>query len=141
MEKTVRRAKRADIVVANHALVLAQTATGGMDDGQIPTRLIFDEGHHLFDAADSAFSAQLRNGGNVMLASAIAIASRATTAAGTSMGAGDQLSSHVRFGSPVLSARELPTRTAGLTRRVRSGHIATPPYFRPAIDQPRGGRL
>ena len=59
VEKTVRRAKRADIVVANHALVLAQTATGGMDDGQIPTRLIFDEGHHLFDAADSAFSAQL----------------------------------------------------------------------------------
>ena len=52
VEKTVRRAKRADIVVANHALVLAQTATGGMDDGQIPTRLIFDEGHHLFDAAD-----------------------------------------------------------------------------------------
>lgn len=59
VEKTVRRAKRADIVVANHALVLAQIATGGMDDGQIPTRLIFDEGHHLFDAADSAFSAQL----------------------------------------------------------------------------------
>lgn len=59
VEKTVRRAKRADIVVANHALVLAQTATGGMDDGQIPTRLVFDEGHHLFDAADAAFSAQL----------------------------------------------------------------------------------
>ena len=30
-----------------------------MDDGQIPTRLVFDEGHHLFDAADSAFSAHL----------------------------------------------------------------------------------
>ena len=59
VEKTVRRAKRAEIVVANHALVLAQTATGGMDDGQIPTRLVFDEGHHLFDAADSAFSAHL----------------------------------------------------------------------------------
>ena len=59
VEKTVRRAKRADIVVANHALVLAQSATGGMDDGQIPTRLVFDEGHHLFDAADAAFSAML----------------------------------------------------------------------------------
>jgi ATP-dependent DNA helicase DinG len=59
VEKTIRRARRADIVVANHALVLAQTATGGMDDGQIPTRLVFDEGHHLFDAADSAFSAHL----------------------------------------------------------------------------------
>ena len=59
VEKTVRRAKRAEIVVANHALVLTQTATGGLDDGQIPTRLVFDEGHHLFDAADSAFSAHL----------------------------------------------------------------------------------
>ncbi|MEE2995848.1 MAG: ATP-dependent DNA helicase [Pseudomonadota bacterium] len=59
VEKTIRRAKRADIVVANHALVLTQTATGGMDDGQIPTRMVFDEGHHLFDAADSAFSTQL----------------------------------------------------------------------------------
>ena len=59
VEKTVRRAKRAEIVIANHALVLAQTATGGLDDGQIPTRLVFDEGHHLFDAADSAFSAHL----------------------------------------------------------------------------------
>ena len=59
VEKTARRAKRADIVVANHALVLAQTATGGMDDGQIPTRIVFDEGHHLFDAADSAFSVLL----------------------------------------------------------------------------------
>ncbi len=59
VEKTVRRARRADIVVANHALVLAQVATGGLDDGQVPTRLVFDEGHHLFDAADSAFSARL----------------------------------------------------------------------------------
>ncbi|MEX2454714.1 MAG: ATP-dependent DNA helicase, partial [Rhodospirillaceae bacterium] len=59
VERTVRRARRADIVVANHALVLAQVATGGLDDGQIPTRLVFDEGHHLFDAADGAFSARL----------------------------------------------------------------------------------
>ncbi len=59
VEKTIRRAKRADIVVANHALVMAQIASGGMDDGHYPTRLVFDEGHHLFDAADSAFSAQL----------------------------------------------------------------------------------
>ncbi len=59
VEKTVRRARRADIVVANHALVLAQIATGGLDDGQVPTRLVFDEGHHLFDAADAAFSARL----------------------------------------------------------------------------------
>lgn len=59
IERAVRKARRAEIVVANHALVLIQSAMGGMDDGTIPSRLIFDEGHHLFDAADSAFSAHL----------------------------------------------------------------------------------
>ena len=59
VEKTVRRARTADIVVANHALVLIQAAMGGLDDGTQPTRYIFDEGHHLFGAADSAFSAHL----------------------------------------------------------------------------------
>src|SRR5262249_27512788 len=33
-------------------------ALGGGEDGP-PLRLVFDEGHHLFDAADSAFSADL----------------------------------------------------------------------------------
>jgi ATP-dependent DNA helicase DinG len=59
IERTVRQARRADIVVANHALVMTQSALGGLDDGNIPTRLVFDEGHHVFDAADSAFSAEL----------------------------------------------------------------------------------
>ena len=59
IERTVRRARRADIVVANHALVMTQAASGGLDDGFVPTRVIFDEGHHVFDAADSAFSAEL----------------------------------------------------------------------------------
>jgi len=59
IERNVRRARRADLVVANHALVMAQAALGGLDDGYLPTRYVFDEGHHLFDAADSAFSAVL----------------------------------------------------------------------------------
>jgi ATP-dependent DNA helicase DinG len=59
IERTVRQARRADIVVANHALVMTQAAMGGLDDGTVPTRLVFDEGHHVFDAADSAFSAEL----------------------------------------------------------------------------------
>ena len=42
--------------LANHALVLTQAATG---DGTLPTHYVFDEGHHLFDAADSAFCTQL----------------------------------------------------------------------------------
>ncbi|NQW00738.1 MAG: ATP-dependent DNA helicase, partial [Rhodospirillales bacterium] len=58
VEHTVRRAKLADIVVANHALVMVQAAMGG-DEGVLPTRYVFDEGHHLFDAADAAFSAHL----------------------------------------------------------------------------------
>ncbi len=59
IEKSVRRARHARIVVANHALVLVQAALGGLDDSYVPTRYVFDEGHHLFDAADSAFSAHL----------------------------------------------------------------------------------
>ncbi|MBD25920.1 MAG: helicase [Candidatus Marinimicrobia bacterium] len=59
IERTVRRARHAEIVVANHALVMTQAALGGLDDAVRPTRYVFDEGHHIFAAADSAFSAHL----------------------------------------------------------------------------------
>ncbi len=59
IEKNLRRARRARIVVANHALVMIQAALGGLDDASVPTRYVFDEGHHLFDAADNAFSLAL----------------------------------------------------------------------------------
>lgn len=62
IERAVRRARRAEIVVANHALVMVQAALGGLDDGTMPTRYVFDEGHHVFDAADGAFSAHLTGG-------------------------------------------------------------------------------
>ncbi len=58
IEKSVRRARRARLVIANHALVMIQAVLGS-DDLHRPTRYVFDEGHHLFDAADSAFSAHL----------------------------------------------------------------------------------
>lgn len=58
VEKSIRKAKRADIVIANHALVMHQTSVTGPDD-DLPARYIFDEGHHLFEAADSAFDMQL----------------------------------------------------------------------------------
>ena len=45
--------------MANHALVMAQAAWGGIDDDGVPSRYVFDEGHHVFDAADGAFSATL----------------------------------------------------------------------------------
>ena len=59
IEQGVRRARRARIVVANHALVMVQAALGGGDDASLPLRTVFDEGHHLFDAADSAFAGHL----------------------------------------------------------------------------------
>jgi ATP-dependent DNA helicase DinG len=59
VEKNVRSARHARIVVANHALVMAQAALSGLDDATVPTRYVFDEGHHLLDAADAAFSVRL----------------------------------------------------------------------------------
>jgi ATP-dependent DNA helicase DinG len=59
IEHVVRKARVADIVIANHALVMAQAVWGGLDDEYVPTRYVFDEGHHLFDAADSAFAIEL----------------------------------------------------------------------------------
>jgi ATP-dependent DNA helicase DinG len=57
VERSVRAAREADLVVANHALVMVRAARG--DEADLPTRYVFDEGHHLFDAADSAFAAHL----------------------------------------------------------------------------------
>ncbi len=59
VEHTIRRARGAELVVANHALVMSQAAWGGLDDNAVPSRYVFDEGHHVFDAADSAFAAEL----------------------------------------------------------------------------------
>lgn len=60
VEKSRQRSRRADIVVANHALVMIGAAMASLvpssDGSAQPTRYIFDEGHHVFDAADSAFS-------------------------------------------------------------------------------------
>ncbi len=58
VEHSIRRARGAELVVANHALVMAQAAWGGIDDNTVPVRYVFDEGHHVFDAADGAFAAE-----------------------------------------------------------------------------------
>jgi ATP-dependent DNA helicase DinG len=68
VEKAIRASRRADLVIANHALVLTQAAFDGAraakglkTDAETTAlkRIVFDEGHHLFDAADNAFSACL----------------------------------------------------------------------------------
>lgn len=63
IEHSTRKAGKAQIVIANHALVMNQTALASYspdtEETPLPSRYIFDEGHHLFEAADSAFSAAL----------------------------------------------------------------------------------
>jgi ATP-dependent DNA helicase DinG len=59
IERAQRRSRRARLVVGNHALVMNLAANGGLLDGSLSQRLVFDEGHHVFDAADSAFSLAL----------------------------------------------------------------------------------
>ncbi|MCX5613961.1 ATP-dependent DNA helicase [Bombella sp. TMW 2.2558] len=67
IEHGIRRAHHAQFVIANHALVLSQAAWNALlpqelapgnlpDENGIPSRYVFDEGHHIPDAADSAFS-------------------------------------------------------------------------------------
>jgi len=58
IERAARASAQADLVIANHALVMVNAARG-RDHAQRPTRLIFDEGHHVFEAADSTFAAAL----------------------------------------------------------------------------------
>ncbi|MCB1378601.1 MAG: ATP-dependent DNA helicase [Alphaproteobacteria bacterium] len=69
IERSLRAGRNADIVIANHALVLHQAAVdhalgvaATAEEEAAPggiRRIVFDEGHHLFDAADSAFSGHL----------------------------------------------------------------------------------
>lgn len=65
VEHSIRRARGARLVIANHALVLSQASWASLarddvpDEDQLPTRYFFDEGHHLPEAADSAFSLAL----------------------------------------------------------------------------------
>ncbi|MEE2981552.1 MAG: ATP-dependent DNA helicase, partial [Pseudomonadota bacterium] len=63
IERGIRQARRADIVIANHALVMTMSAMhatlGGDEDPNLPPRYVFDEGHHVFNAADGAFASHL----------------------------------------------------------------------------------
>ena len=58
IERSARASAGADLVIANHALVMVNAARG-RETGNMPTRIVFDEGHHLFDAADSTFATAL----------------------------------------------------------------------------------
>jgi len=58
IERSARASAQADLVIANHALVMIN-AVRGRAEGQALTRIVFDEGHHLFDAADATFAVAL----------------------------------------------------------------------------------
>ncbi|OHT22064.1 ATP-dependent DNA helicase [Edaphosphingomonas haloaromaticamans] len=58
IERSARAAEGADLVIANHALVMI-LATRRREEGLPLARMVFDEGHHLFDAADSTFATAL----------------------------------------------------------------------------------
>ncbi|MBC7506813.1 MAG: ATP-dependent DNA helicase, partial [Sandarakinorhabdus sp.] len=58
IERATRASAQADLVIANHALVMINAARGRAE-GAAMTRLVFDEGHHLFDAADATFAVEL----------------------------------------------------------------------------------
>ena len=58
IEHVVRDARQAEFVIANHALVMHQ-AVYGTQPADRPLRVVFDEGHHVFDAADGAFTVHL----------------------------------------------------------------------------------
>jgi ATP-dependent DNA helicase DinG len=58
IERAARASADADLVIANHALVMVNAARG-REQTTRPTRYVFDEGHHIFDAADAMFSTAL----------------------------------------------------------------------------------
>jgi ATP-dependent DNA helicase DinG len=58
IERAARASQTADLVIANHALVMINAARGREAENR-PARIVFDEGHHLFDAADSVFAVAL----------------------------------------------------------------------------------
>lgn len=60
IERAARASADADLVIANHALVMINAARAGTREGGAqPSRVVFDEGHHVFDAADATFAAAL----------------------------------------------------------------------------------
>ena len=58
IEHAAKASNGADIVIANHALVMVNAARG-REAANKPKRIVFDEGHHLADAADGMFAAAL----------------------------------------------------------------------------------
>ena len=103
VEASRARAHHSDIVIANHALVMINAVMQSLAsenphnaEAQRISHYVFDEGHHLFEAADSAFSA-------------------AFTAAETA-----DLRRWIRGNEARQSARQSPGRLRGIRQRLSS---------------------
>lgn len=56
VERSIRKSFRTPLVIANHAIVMIKAAH---HDEDFPPHIVFDEAHHIFDAADATFCAAL----------------------------------------------------------------------------------
>ena len=125
IERSIRRARRAEIVIANHALVMIQAALGAEEKTQ-PSRYVFDEGHHLFDAADGIFASHLTGQETIELRRWL-LGSEAGRRASRARGlkrrvedliAGDE-AAETALGSALAAARDLPAE--GWHQRLQDG--------------------
>ena len=103
IERSVRAAGEASLVIANHALTLATAARGG---GDMPRRILFDEGHHLPDAADSAFSIALTGAEGIELRRWIVGPEGSGRRVGRRRGLAARLSEATHGSEPVAAALE-----------------------------------
>ncbi len=127
LERIARATPDADVVITNHAFTIAQFAQG-RDPRALPRHVVFDEGHHLFQAADSAFAVALtlREGQELR---------RWLLGRGRRRGLKERIGDLVagneeaeaRFGAVLEAAHVLPATDA--LRRIRHG-VATTPFAR-----------
>lgn len=105
IERSVREGARASLVIANHALVMAN-AVRARAEGQAITRIVFDEGHHLHAAADSAFSIALTGGEAIELRRWLLGPDRPTRRAGRRRGLAARLLDVTSYDGPGGTALE-----------------------------------
>jgi ATP-dependent DNA helicase DinG len=110
IERAARAGAHADIVIANHALVMANAARA-RNEGREMTRIVFDEGHHLFDAADGAFRIELSGGEAIELRRWLLGPERATR--GRRRGLAARLADAASYEDPVREALHALTAAAG----------------------------
>ncbi|NCB49114.1 MAG: ATP-dependent DNA helicase [Alphaproteobacteria bacterium] len=67
IEKRSSRAKKARVIISNHSLVMAEMSHIFEEETFHISHFIFDEAHHLFEAADNAFASELSGWEGVMM--------------------------------------------------------------------------